>query len=277
MVYLIWNFQPIQEASLEQVDSFVEQWFEDHQWLINDDNTPVNLNVVKGAVAQGSKMLHAAGETFGRGLKTMGAKFAENLERRQQEREAAKASPNVAQAAAFGVTPALELVNGVFVGFVDVFPYENDARQCQISWSYGWTGYSHLFGENAVVSFADQTAQKNLITDIGSLLKFPYGVSYYCVNFAVDLASPEELPEDPADWTEDQQLDVRITLMENEILTNLAFNLGYIYADGMAIYLLDHATETDYWNLLGIYVGDILIRFLWREKFYRNFDYGLSD
>ena len=68
MVYLIWNFQPIQEASLEQVDSFVEQWFEDHQWLINDDNTPVNLNVVKSAVTQGSKMLHAAGETFGRGL-----------------------------------------------------------------------------------------------------------------------------------------------------------------------------------------------------------------
>lgn len=61
-----------------------------------------------------------------------------------------------------------------------------------------------MFGENASVSFADATAQKNLITDIGSLLKFPYGVSYYCVEFGADLVSPEPLPEDPNDWTEEQ-------------------------------------------------------------------------
>ena len=60
-------------------------------------------------------------------------------------------------------------------------------------------------------------------------------------------------------------------------MTNLAFNLGYIYADAFAISALDSATETDYWNLLGIYIGDIFIRFLWRRQFVRNFDYGFDS
>lgn len=83
-VYLIWNFQPIQEASLSQVDTFVNQWFEDHQWLINEETVPVNVNMLKGFVSQGSKMLHAAGQAFGESVDRWAAKAAEKAEKRQE-------------------------------------------------------------------------------------------------------------------------------------------------------------------------------------------------
>lgn len=58
------------------------------------------------------------------------------------------------------------------------------------------------------------------------------------------------------------------------------FNLGYIYADVIAIQAEleknndgDDSTEPNYKNL-GIYSGDTLIRFFWRRRFTKNFTYG---
>jgi len=62
--------------------------------------------------------------------------------------------------------------------------------------------------------------------------------------------------------------------LQNEYVTNLTFNLGYIYQDIAAIVALSFADDAKYWNLLGIYLGDIIIRFFWRKRFTRNFDYG---
>ena len=74
--------------------------------------------------------------------------------------------------------------------------------------------------------------------------------------------------------TEDEELELLIKL-SNDILTNLFFNAGYIYADSFAIY--DTVTYQDdstlYWKRLGIYAGDITIRFVWRKRFTRNFEY----
>lgn len=58
------------------------------------------------------------------------------------------------------------------------------------------------------------------------------------------------------------------------------FNLGYIYADVIAIQAelaknsdSDDSTTPNYKNL-GIYSGDTLIRFFWRRRFTKNFTYG---
>lgn len=48
--------------------------------------------------------------------------------------------------------------------------------------------------------------------------------------------------------------------------------MGYIYADAVAINNLQ-AANASYWKNLGIYSGDILIRFFWRRRFTRNFEY----
>lgn len=72
-----------------------------------------------------------------------------------------------------------------------------------------------------------------------------------------------------------EELELLITI-GNDIFTNLFFNAGYIYADVVAILDLTEATTLDY-NRLGIYSGDILIRFIWRKRFTRNFEYSMAD
>lgn len=61
MFYLIWNFQPIVEASLDRADNFIEAWFEDHQWLV-DEKVSINAEVLKGIVKHGAKIIHSFGE-----------------------------------------------------------------------------------------------------------------------------------------------------------------------------------------------------------------------
>lgn len=79
--------------------------------------------------------------------------------------------------------------------------------------------------------------------------------------------------------TEDEILEERI-LIQNEVFTNVFFNAGYMYQDVVSALELwtaadPTATDTvalDYTNF-GIYIGDILIRFVWRRRFVRNFEY----
>ena len=40
LVYIIWTFQPLEEAALEtSVDSKIEQWFLDHEWMAEDESS----------------------------------------------------------------------------------------------------------------------------------------------------------------------------------------------------------------------------------------------
>ena len=41
LVYLVWTFSPIEEGSLESIDSTVEQWMRSHEWLADEGATPV--------------------------------------------------------------------------------------------------------------------------------------------------------------------------------------------------------------------------------------------
>jgi hypothetical protein len=75
-------------------------------------------------------------------------------------------------------------------------------------------------------------------------------------------------------------------VIQNDYFTNVFFNLGYMYQDVRSILeLLESAGkygnlddslttgDIDYKNF-GVYVGDILIRFVWRRRFTRNFEYA---
>ena len=65
----------------------------------------------------------------------------------------------------------------------------------------------------------------------------------------------------------------------NDVFTNIVFNMGYIYQDIASIMEIWAAfggppKTTDRVDNLGIYIGDILIRFFWRRRFTRNFEYS---
>lgn len=67
LIYLIWNFSPIDEASLEDMDSFIERWLEDQPWLTED--TPAAMRaMIHSAVSTLSELTHQSGEAFGEGL-----------------------------------------------------------------------------------------------------------------------------------------------------------------------------------------------------------------
>lgn len=69
----------------------------------------------------------------------------------------------------------------------------------------------------------------------------------------------------------DEALEERI-MISNNFITNIFFNAGYMYQDVNSIMSLAD-TDKDYANNLGVYSGDLFIRFFWRKRFTRNFTY----
>ena len=84
-------------------------------------------------------------------------------------------------------------------------------------------------------------------------------------------------PMEDGVMTQEEDLE-ELIMINNDIFTNLFFNAGYIYQDVTSISELNTAANgvtsaLDFTNL-GIYTGDILIRFVWRRRFTRNFEYS---
>jgi len=76
--------------------------------------------------------------------------------------------------------------------------------------------------------------------------------------------------------TEEEELE-ELIMISNDYVTNLFFNLGYMYQASFEIYSTAKDTTTstneNYFRNIGISTGDILIRFFWRRRFTRNFEY----
>jgi len=61
-------------------------------------------------------------------------------------------------------------------------------------------------------------------------------------------------------------------IIVTDVLTNLVFNLGYMYTDIESFVLIQPAA-VDYYKKVGLYMGDFFIRIFWREDFLTNFVY----
>ena len=59
-------------------------------------------------------------------------------------------------------------------------------------------------------------------------------------------------------------------MIVNDIITNVVFNLGYIYTD-VAGYLTLDAVNLNYWSYAGAYAGDFVMRFWYRQSFSNEF------
>ena len=64
LIYLVWNFSPIDGASLEDMDSFIERWLEDQAW-INEETPEVVLDMAHQIISALAKFTHQGGEAFG--------------------------------------------------------------------------------------------------------------------------------------------------------------------------------------------------------------------
>lgn len=62
----------------------------------------------------------------------------------------------------------------------------------------------------------------------------------------------------------------------NDVITNVIFNLGYIYQD-IAGYLTLDGANLNYWTDAGAYAGDFVMRFWYRETFESTFQYDIID
>ena len=71
--------------------------------------------------------------------------------------------------------------------------------------------------------------------------------------------------------TEEERLKVSIIIV-TDVLTNLIFNLGYMYNDVFSFITLED-TAQDFWAKEGYFIGDFLIRFFWRNDFTTTFEY----
>lgn len=62
----------------------------------------------------------------------------------------------------------------------------------------------------------------------------------------------------------------------NDVITNLVFNLGYIYADIIGYLTLD-GNNLNYWTYAGEYGGDFVMRFWYRDDLSETFQYDIID
>ena len=58
----------------------------------------------------------------------------------------------------------------------------------------------------------------------------------------------------------------------NDFISNLVFNVGYMYGDLVAFSELTSTTE-DWWVEFGNVIGDFVIRIFWRKDFLTTFVY----
>ena len=69
-----------------------------------------------------------------------------------------------------------------------------------------------------------------IVEDIQNVLQFPYGTSFSCYFFIYQVFIAKYDPLADGELTEEEALESSIILVNN-VLTNVLFNLGYMYND----------------------------------------------
>ena len=152
LVYLIITFQPIEEASLEGVESLVLKWMSDHEWLGDEDNdyqiTDTHRTVVKTGVSTFANFVYSAGEAFGATVAALKGAFEAKMAAKkqkyefEQQQEQSLMMVEEGHGATVKQTVAEsdygQFLNGVFTGIVEVFPYESNQVRCKTNFTQGY-------------------------------------------------------------------------------------------------------------------------------------------
>jgi hypothetical protein len=184
-------------------------------------------------------------------------------------------------------TDGKRIIYGFLNGAVNVFPLESMQVVCRNNVTSFKSTFEYLFlkrlfdGRDDYVTIVDHTA---------AMLRYPYGLTFSCFEAMADVfvfktklsdaeisrtvkARDEEtnaLIDKPV-YSVDEIFNNRL-MLGNNIITNVIFNLGYMYSD-VADYSDEEPASLRYWSNVGSYIGDFMIRFFFREDFLTTFNY----
>ena len=110
-----------------------------------------------------------------------------------------------------------------------------------------------------------------IMTDIQNLMRLPYGAMFNCYFFIYNTWVAVNDPLTDGVISPDEALALSIVLV-NDWVTNVIFNIGYMYNDVVQMLTLS-ATTMNYWQVAGLYLGDFIIRFFYRKSFLATFEF----
>lgn len=221
--------------------AFVAKWLEENEWAQNQVHE-AHKPMLQAAATAGARYVHSAGEAFGMSLAAakmvVGNTFKAKVDNFNQKKDeillAEYELPFVGPVVGQTITQKVaQGANGVFTGIVDVFPYDSNPTRCQGNFTNGYNAgerfYMRIFDADTRAAFDILNAedQEEVIDDVADLLKLPFGASYSCYwGFSTILINEDPMADGVL--TEEEELE-QLIMINNDYLTNVVFNLGYIY------------------------------------------------
>ena len=180
---------------------------------------------------------------------------------------------------------------GFMNGAVNVFPNASIQMDCKLNVTSFKLTFETLFIKQLFTFPQDYVT---VVDHTADMLRYPYGLTFSCFEATDDVfifktkITEENITEtipakDPATgeliqkpkYSVKEQFDNRL-MVSNNIVTNLLFNLGYMYTD-IANYVKAEQSSLRYWTNVGNSIGDFMIRFWFREDFQASFQYNLLE
>ena len=153
LFYIIWNFEPLEEASLENIDEFVAAWLQQNEW-VTDETPPATELLLSTGLKTASRFAHSFGTDFvaphvdhSKGLFNRLYELATH-ERVREAKAATKASlERIGKPKVEATTQEIvvDYVNGIFTGVIEVFPTESNPRLCSSNSSQGYNSFTNMF------------------------------------------------------------------------------------------------------------------------------------
>lgn len=166
-------------------------------------------------------------------------------------------------------TDVLNIGYGFLNGIVDVFPTESLPNYCRTNSTNTYWQVYRVFVDNQY-DYAVEEDVYQFTLGIQDILQFPYFVSFNCY-YAQNQVFVAEDPWADGQLTEEERLKTSIIIV-NDYLTNLVFNVGYMYKDVLN-FVTQASTNANYFENMGYYFGDFAIRIFWRKDFLTTFVY----
>jgi len=167
------------------------------------------------------------------------------------------------------VEDTFSMLYGVVSGVVGVFDEDTLPVYCydNITEAY-WAINRNFILQGYNLEYQDQL--ETFMDNIQIILQFPYFVSFNCYYAANQIFVASD-PWADGELSEVERLRTSLILV-NDFLSNLVFNVGYMYGDLVSFSELTPLTE-DWWIEFGENIGDFVIRLFWRKDFLTTFVY----
>jgi len=135
-----------------------------------------------------------------------------------------------------------DLFFGFANGVVEVFPADSLPRACEGNTTQIYDVVMNAF-VNQVYALPEEDVE--FVDEVIEILKFPYGESFSCYYSVASLYVAEKDPLADGELTEEEALKKSIILV-HDVLTNVLFNLGFMYTDILNFVSLP-ADSINYW------------------------------